>query len=367
MFITRTLAPRDRTMTGAAATRLVGGHCPRWRRPVRGPGRRPGPEHGVGRGRGRGHRGHPCASRGVVRIRLRDRGRAGRGRGERGVRSTSRSGPRRRSGRGRSPPTTPRSRPSRPSSPTVTRGTSRPPRPRPGSTRPHRRCAHRRSPSWRPCLPPVGTRSPPRPVACWTRSRPARCERTPWPRRGSRPGRPSAWTSPPTSARWPATWPLRTSPPTWRSAPRPRTPPARRRARRSSRCRSPSRSNEAIVRAGDPITTLDLEKLTELGLTEPAGDVLPALGYAADGRPARHPADRLPVALPAGHLASAPQPRPVPAHPAGQRGRPARRRRPDHRGLPGARPRRRSCSPACCWVEQPVGPWPSVWRWWPAS
>ena len=38
--------------------------------------------------------------------------------------------------------------------------------------------------------------------------------------------------------------------------------------------------NEAIVREGDPITTLDLEKLTALGLTEPAGDVLPALGYA---------------------------------------------------------------------------------------
>ena len=35
-------------------------------------------------------------------------------------------------------------------------------------------------------------------------------------------------------------------------------------------------SNEAIVREGDPITTLDLEKLTALGLTEPAGDVLPA-------------------------------------------------------------------------------------------
>jgi putative nucleotidyltransferase with HDIG domain len=38
--------------------------------------------------------------------------------------------------------------------------------------------------------------------------------------------------------------------------------------------------NEAIVRAGDPITTLDLEKMTELGLTEPAGDVLPVIGYA---------------------------------------------------------------------------------------
>jgi putative nucleotidyltransferase with HDIG domain len=38
--------------------------------------------------------------------------------------------------------------------------------------------------------------------------------------------------------------------------------------------------NEAVVRAGDPITTLDLEKLTELGLTEPAGDMLPILGYA---------------------------------------------------------------------------------------
>ncbi len=38
-------------------------------------------------------------------------------------------------------------------------------------------------------------------------------------------------------------------------------------------------ANEAIVRAGDPITTLDVEKLTELGLTEPVGDVLPALGY----------------------------------------------------------------------------------------
>jgi hypothetical protein len=38
--------------------------------------------------------------------------------------------------------------------------------------------------------------------------------------------------------------------------------------------------DEAIVRQGDPITTLDLEKLSALGLTEPAGDVLPALGYA---------------------------------------------------------------------------------------
>ena len=38
--------------------------------------------------------------------------------------------------------------------------------------------------------------------------------------------------------------------------------------------------NEAVVRAGDPITTLDLEKLTELGLTEPVGDFLPVLGYA---------------------------------------------------------------------------------------
>ncbi len=37
--------------------------------------------------------------------------------------------------------------------------------------------------------------------------------------------------------------------------------------------------NEAIVRAGDPVTTLDLEKLTELGLTEPVGDVLPIVGY----------------------------------------------------------------------------------------
>ena len=37
--------------------------------------------------------------------------------------------------------------------------------------------------------------------------------------------------------------------------------------------------NEAVVRAGDPITTLDFEKLTELGLTEPAGEVLPFIGY----------------------------------------------------------------------------------------
>ncbi|HJT64722.1 MAG TPA: hypothetical protein VJ839_08135, partial [Candidatus Limnocylindria bacterium] len=37
--------------------------------------------------------------------------------------------------------------------------------------------------------------------------------------------------------------------------------------------------NEAVVRAGDPITTLDFEKLTELGLTDPAGDVLPFIGY----------------------------------------------------------------------------------------
>jgi cyclic-di-AMP phosphodiesterase PgpH len=38
--------------------------------------------------------------------------------------------------------------------------------------------------------------------------------------------------------------------------------------------------NEAVVRAGDPITTLDYEKLTELGLTEPAGDLLPLIGNA---------------------------------------------------------------------------------------
>ena len=38
--------------------------------------------------------------------------------------------------------------------------------------------------------------------------------------------------------------------------------------------------NEAVVRAGDPITILDYEKLTELGLTQPAGDVLPFIGYA---------------------------------------------------------------------------------------
>jgi len=38
--------------------------------------------------------------------------------------------------------------------------------------------------------------------------------------------------------------------------------------------------NEAVVRAGDPITTLDYEKLTELGLTEPAGDLLPLAGNA---------------------------------------------------------------------------------------
>jgi putative nucleotidyltransferase with HDIG domain len=38
-------------------------------------------------------------------------------------------------------------------------------------------------------------------------------------------------------------------------------------------------ANEAVVRAGDPITTLDLEKLTELGLTEPEDEVLPVIGY----------------------------------------------------------------------------------------
>jgi putative nucleotidyltransferase with HDIG domain len=38
-------------------------------------------------------------------------------------------------------------------------------------------------------------------------------------------------------------------------------------------------ANEAVVRAGDPITTLDLEKLTELGLTEPEDEVLPMIGY----------------------------------------------------------------------------------------
>jgi hypothetical protein len=38
--------------------------------------------------------------------------------------------------------------------------------------------------------------------------------------------------------------------------------------------------NEAVVRAGDPISTLDYEKLTELGLTEPAGDLLPLVGNA---------------------------------------------------------------------------------------
>jgi putative nucleotidyltransferase with HDIG domain len=37
--------------------------------------------------------------------------------------------------------------------------------------------------------------------------------------------------------------------------------------------------NEAVVRAGDLVTTLDLEKLAELGLTDPAGDVLPFVGY----------------------------------------------------------------------------------------
>ena len=37
--------------------------------------------------------------------------------------------------------------------------------------------------------------------------------------------------------------------------------------------------SESVVRAGDPITQLDFEKLTELGLTEPAGNVLPVLGY----------------------------------------------------------------------------------------
>lgn len=38
--------------------------------------------------------------------------------------------------------------------------------------------------------------------------------------------------------------------------------------------------NEAVVRAGDPISTLDYEKLTELGLTEPAGDLRPVAGNA---------------------------------------------------------------------------------------
>jgi hypothetical protein len=38
--------------------------------------------------------------------------------------------------------------------------------------------------------------------------------------------------------------------------------------------------NEAVVRAGDLISTLDYEKLTELGLTEPAGDLLPLIGHA---------------------------------------------------------------------------------------
>ena len=38
--------------------------------------------------------------------------------------------------------------------------------------------------------------------------------------------------------------------------------------------------NEAVVRAGDPISALDYEKLTELGLTEPAGDLLPLAGNA---------------------------------------------------------------------------------------
>ena len=38
--------------------------------------------------------------------------------------------------------------------------------------------------------------------------------------------------------------------------------------------------NEAVVRAGDLISTIDYEKLTELGLTEPEGDLLPVLGYA---------------------------------------------------------------------------------------
>ena len=37
--------------------------------------------------------------------------------------------------------------------------------------------------------------------------------------------------------------------------------------------------NEAVVRAGDLISTIDYEKLTELGLTEPEGDLLPVLGY----------------------------------------------------------------------------------------
>jgi hypothetical protein len=39
-------------------------------------------------------------------------------------------------------------------------------------------------------------------------------------------------------------------------------------------------ADEAIVRAGDPITTLDLEKLAELGLTEPEGALLPLIGYS---------------------------------------------------------------------------------------
>jgi putative nucleotidyltransferase with HDIG domain len=38
--------------------------------------------------------------------------------------------------------------------------------------------------------------------------------------------------------------------------------------------------SEAVVRAGDLISTLDYEKLTELGLTDPAGDLLPLIGNA---------------------------------------------------------------------------------------
>ena len=82
----------------------------------------------------------------------------------------------------------------------------------------------------------------------------------------------------PTSARWPAISPPRTLPPTSPSAPKRQRRRARRRAA-VEQVQVSVQAGEAIVREGDPITILDLEKLTALGLTEPAGDLLPTLGY----------------------------------------------------------------------------------------
>ena len=126
------------------------------------------------------------------------------------------------------------------------------------------------------------------------------------------------------------------------------------------------RPNEAIVREGDPITTLDLEKLTELGLTDPAGDVLPALGYALMAA--------LLAILLIGFL---------------WRFQPAIWHRPRSLVLfllillvsavvlrvAGDRTIAVYLVPTSAAVmltglllgEQPVGRWPSVWRWWPAS